>query len=180
MLFRSDVEVLLGVMAALPATDKRRQRILRELEKAFNALNLADVNGTAVAARHLLQPALSLHAREGAHRVVAVGHAHIDSAWLWPIRETIRKCARTFSSATRMIDHYPDYTFVCSQAVQYHWMETLYPTVFERIRERVATGQWQPVGGMWVEADMNMPSGESIARQFIHGQRYFESRFGMR
>jgi alpha-mannosidase len=175
-----DIEVLLGVMTALPATDKRRHRLLRELEHAFNLIDQAHVGATASAARDALRPALSLHARDGAHHVIGVGHAHIDSAWLWPIRETVRKCARTFASATQMIDTYPEYRFVCSQAVQYHWMETRYPALFERIRERVGTGQWQPVGAMWVEADMNLPSGESIARQLIHGQRYFESRFGTR
>ncbi|MEI8238067.1 MAG: glycoside hydrolase family 38 C-terminal domain-containing protein [Actinomycetota bacterium] len=175
-----DIEVLLGVMAALPSADKRRHRLLRELEHAFNLVDLAHVAATAATARAALQPALSLHARDGAHQVVGVGHAHIDSAWLWPIRETVRKCARTFASATQMMDAYPEYRFVCSQAVQYHWMETRYPALFERIRDRVATGQWQPVGAMWVEADMNLPSGESIARQLIHGQRYFESRFGAR
>ena len=175
-----DVEVLLGLMAALPATDKRRQRLLRELEAAFDALDLHDVAGTAVVARRLLQAPLARQARDGAHQVVAVGHAHIDSAWLWPIRETVRKCARTFASATRMMDAYPEYRFVCSQAAQYDWMERRYPSLFERIRERVARGQWQPVGAMWVEADMNLPSGESLVRQLVYGQRYFESRFGKR
>ncbi|MGB8857914.1 MAG: glycoside hydrolase family 38 C-terminal domain-containing protein [Ilumatobacteraceae bacterium] len=175
-----DVEVLLGLMTALAPTDKRRQRLLREIEAAFNALDLYHVAGTAVAARALLQPALTMHARDGAHQVIAVGHAHIDSAWLWPIRETVRKCARTFASATRMMDTYPEYRFVCSQAAQYDWMERQYPDLFERITERVARGQWQPVGAMWVEADMNLPSGESLVRQMVYGQRYFESRFGAR
>jgi len=175
-----DVEVLLGLFTALAPTDKRRQRLLREMEAAFNTLDLYDIAGTAAAARKVLQPALALHARDGAHHVVAVGHAHIDSAWLWPIRETVRKCARTFASATRMMDEYPEYRFVCSQAAQYDWMEREYPPLFERIRERVATGQWQPVGAMWVEADMNLPSGESLVRQMVYGQRYFESRFGKR
>jgi len=175
-----DIEVLLGLMTALPTADKRRQRLLRELEATFNALDLYDVAGTAVRARRLLQPALALHARDGAHQVVAVGHAHIDTAWLWPLRETVRKCARTFASATRMMDTYPEYRFVCSQAAQYDWMERHYPPLFERIRERVARGQWQPVGAMWVEADMNLPSGESLVRQLVYGQRYFESRFGAR
>ncbi len=175
-----DVEVLLGLMTSLPAADKRRQRLLRELEAAFNLLDLTAVGRTASAARAALEPALTLHARDGAHSVIGVGHAHIDTAWLWPLRETVRKCARTFASATRMMDAYPEYRFVCSQAAQYDWMETMYPALFERIRERVASGQWQPVGGMWVEADMNLPSGESIVRQLVHGQRYFESRFGAR
>jgi alpha-mannosidase len=113
-------------------------------------------------------------------RVVGVGHAHIDSAWLWPIRETIRKCARTFASALRLIEDYPEYVFTCSQAAQYEWMERLYPELFERIRAQVTAGRFVPVGGMWVEADMNLPSGESIVRQLVHGQRWFESRFGTR
>jgi alpha-mannosidase len=175
-----DIEALLGLMTALPATDKRRQRLLRELEAAFNLIDMHDVGASAAQARRALQPALALPARAGAHQVVAVGHAHIDTAWLWPLRETVRKCARTFASATRMMDAYPEYRFVCSQAVQYQWMEDRYPALFERIRERVAGGQWQPVGGMWVEADMNLPSGESLVRQMVYGQRYFESRFGAR
>jgi alpha-mannosidase len=128
----------------------------------------------------VLQPELSLRARAGAHKTVAVGHAHIDSAWLWPIRETKRKCARTFASAVRLMDDYPEYRFTCSQAAQYEWIEHEHPTLFERIRQKVADGQWNPVGGMWVEPDMNLPSGESIVRQLVFGQRYFESRFGVR
>ena len=175
-----DVEVLLGLLTALPATDKRSQRLVRELETAFNALDLNNIAGTATTARRLLQPTLALPASPGAHRVVAVGHAHIDSAWLWPIREAIRKCARTFASATRTMDAYPEFRFDCSQAAQYDWIERQYPPLFKRIRERVARGQWQPVGGMWVEADMNLPSGESLVRQLVYGQRYFQSRFGVR
>ncbi len=175
-----DGDVLLGLARALPVDDPRRIRVLRGLETAFNVLDLGDVTTTAAAARRLLQPVLGLTARAGAHRVVAVGHAHIDSAWLWPIRETQRKCARTFASAVRLMDDYPDYQFTCSQAAQYDWIERGHPTLFQAIRDKVAAGQWHPVGGMWVEPDMNLPSGESIVRQLVYGQRYFESRFGMR
>ncbi|MEP7112356.1 MAG: glycoside hydrolase family 38 C-terminal domain-containing protein [Ilumatobacteraceae bacterium] len=175
-----DVDVLLGLACALPADDARRIRVMRQLETAFNSLDLDEVGATAASARRLLRPALELSARSGAHHVVAVGHAHIDSAWLWPIRETRRKCARTFASAIRLMDDYPDYHFTCSQAAQYEWIERDHPTLFERIRSKVTAGQWHPVGGMWVEPDMNLPSGESIVRQLVIGQRYFESRFGMR
>jgi alpha-mannosidase len=154
--------------------------MLRQLESAFNALDLDDVSGTAPAARRLLHPALDLPASASAHRMIAVGHAHIDSAWLWPLRETERKCARTFASAVRLMDDYPEHRFVCSQAVQYQWIERNHPALFERIRAKVVAGQWQPVGGMWVEPDMNLPSGESLVRQLVTGQRYFESRFGTR
>jgi alpha-mannosidase len=175
-----DVDVLLGLARSLPVDDGRRTRVLRELEAAFDVLDLDDVAATAATARRLLKPALAVEAGGGAHHVVAVGHAHIDSAWLWPIRETKRKCARTFASALRLMDDYPDYHFVCSQAAQYDWIERSQPTIFEGITEKIAAGQWHPVGGMWVEPDMNLPSGESIVRQLVFGQRYFESRFGVR
>ncbi|MGA9279614.1 alpha-mannosidase, partial [Ilumatobacter sp.] len=112
------------------------------------------------------------------HRIIATGHAHIDTAWLWPIRETIRKCTRTFASAVDLMDADPAYRFSCSQAQQYAWIEERHPELFARIVEKVANGQWIPVGGMWVEADMNLPSGESLARQIIYGQRYFTEKFG--
>ena len=175
-----DVDVLLGLATALPPDDARRIRVMRQLEAAFNVLDLDHVGATAASARRLLRPALDLGARAGAHHVVAVGHAHIDSAWLWPIRETQRKCARTFASALRLMDDYPDYHFTCSQAAQYEWIEQQHPVLFQGILDKVAGGQWHPVGGMWVEPDMNLPSGESIARQLIFGQRYFESKFGTR
>lgn len=175
-----DVEVLVGVMRGLALDDPRRHRLLRQITRAFDRLDMSDVGGSASAARELLRPALELPARASSMRVIGVGHAHIDSAWLWPIRETVRKCARTFASAVRLMDDQPAYRFVCSQAAQYEWMEQRYPALFERIRAKVASGQFVPVGGMWVEADMNLPSGESLVRQFVEGQRYFESRFGLR
>ncbi len=175
-----DIEVLQNTMVMLTLEDPRRHKILRALERSIDALDLDDVVATASAARAQLAPALAVPARASAHNIVAVGHAHIDTAWLWPLRETIRKCSRTFSSAVALMDDYPEYNFVCSQAAQYEWMERLYPDVFAGIKAKVAAGQWHPVGGMWVEADMNIPSGESIARQLVFGQRYFESRFGRR
>ena len=130
--------------------------------------------------RKLVRPLLVTTAAASTHRVIATGHAHIDTAWLWPIRETVRKCTRTFASAVRLMDDYPEYRFSCSQAQQYAWIEERHPELFEQISIKVRGGQWLPVGGMWVEADMNLPSGESLARQIVHGQRWFESRFGRR
>ena len=178
--FCLDVETLQGVMRGLPLDDPRRQRLLRRLERAFDTLDMDDVAGTVARGRAALRPAFDAPARASSLRVVGVGHAHIDSAWLWPIRETVRKCARTFASAVRLMDDDPDYRFVCSQAVQYAWMEEHHPALFERIAQKVRAGQFVPVGGMWVEADMNLPSGESLIRQLVHGQRWFESRFGLR
>ncbi len=123
-----------------------------------------------------------LEARNGtvAHRLSAIGHAHIDTAWLWPLAETHRKCQRTFSSVVTYMDRYPEFKFACSQAYQYETMQRLNPDLFERICAKVEAGQWLPVGGSWVEPDCNLPSGESLCRQFLYGQRYFEQTFGQR
>jgi alpha-mannosidase len=166
-----DIEVLDGVMRALAASDSRRPRLLHTITGALDAM--PDVE----AARARLAPALATRNSASAHRVIATGHAHIDTAWLWPMRETIRKCTRTFASAVRLMDEYPEYRFSCSQAQQMAWIEELHPELFGAIQVKARAGQWLPVGGMWVEADMNLPSGESLVRQIVHGQRYFESRF---
>jgi alpha-mannosidase len=169
-----DLDVLDGVMRTLELTDPRRSRLLRQIEHALDLLP------EIAAARRSLIPAFEHPARTSSHRVIATGHAHIDTAWLWPMRETIRKCIRTFTSAVALLDDYPEYRFSCSQAQHYAWIEANHPQLFDRIREHVAAGRWIPVGGMWVESDMNLPSGESLVRQIVHGQRYFEDRFGLR
>jgi alpha-mannosidase len=115
-----------------------------------------------------------------AHELAAIGHAHLDTAWLWPLAETRRKAVRTFTTQLRYMDEYPDYRFACSQAQQYAWIEEREPELWERIGEKVAAGQFVPVGGTWIEPDCNIPSGESLLRQFLHGQRFFEQRFGRR
>jgi alpha-mannosidase len=114
------------------------------------------------------------------HELSAIGHAHIDTAWLWPLEETYRKCVRSFSSAVRYMDDYPEYKFACSQAWQYQWIRDRNPDLYARIREKIAAGQWIVVGGTWVEPDCNLPSGEALCRQFIYGQRFFEREFGRR
>ncbi len=115
-----------------------------------------------------------------AHELAAIGHAHIDTAWLWPLAESYRKTVRTFSSQTRYMDDYPEYRFACSQAQQYAWIKERNPDLWERIVAKVRTGQFVPVGGSWVEPDCNIPSGESLLRQLVHGQRWFEDELGVR
>jgi alpha-mannosidase len=112
------------------------------------------------------------------HIITAVGHAHIDTAWEWPLREGKRKCARSWSTQLALMDEYPDYVFAASQPAQYQWMRESYPDIYRRIREKVATGQWETVGAMWVEPDCNLPSGESLVRQLLHGKRFFMREFG--
>lgn len=113
-------------------------------------------------------------------RIALTGHAHLDLAWLWPVSETLRKGRRTFASVLSLMDRYEDFVFNQSSAQLYDWIETEAPDLFEGVRRRVAEGRWEPVGGMWVEPDCQTPSGESIVRQLLYGQRYFEGRFGRR
>jgi alpha-mannosidase len=112
------------------------------------------------------------------HRVTAVGHAHIDTAWEWPLREGKRKVARSWSTQLALMEEHPDYVFAASQPAQYAWMKESYPDIYGRVKERVASGQWEPVGAMWVEADCNLPSGESLVRQLLLGKRFFMREFG--
>lgn len=112
--------------------------------------------------------------------VYGIGHCHIDSCWLWPFAETKRKVARSWSNQCDLMDRYPELNFACSQAQQYKWLKELYPSVFERVKKKVAEGRFHPIGGSWVEHDTNMPSGESLVRQFLYGQRFYESNFGRR
>ncbi|MFD9002608.1 alpha-mannosidase [Streptomyces sp. NPDC059582] len=174
-----DIQVLRELMLELGEHDPRRHEIAHALDRALDLLDLDDVAASAAAVRAALKPALSKPAHASAHTVSGVGHAHIDSAWLWPIRETKRKTSRTFSNVTALADEYEDFVFACSQAQQYEWVRDNYPQVWARIQESVKKGQWVPVGGMWVEADGNLPGGEAVARQLIHGKRFFIEHFGI-
>ncbi len=121
----------------------------------------------------------ALQLRYPRHGVIALtGHAHLDLAWLWPLAETRRKARRTYSTVLGLMERYPELRFNQSSAQLYAFIEEDDPALFARIQERVATGQWEPVGGMWVEPDINMPCGESLVRQLLYGQRYFQQRFG--
>ncbi|MFP3714079.1 alpha-mannosidase [Puerhibacterium sp. TATVAM-FAB25] len=174
-----DVRVLAGLVGVLPPDSPRGAAVLRALEDMMDAVDPDDVAGTAAAGRAALADVLARPAAATAHTVHAVGHAHIDSAWLWPVRETVRKCARTFSNVLSLMDSDPDVRFACSSAQQYAWVQEHYPELFERIRKRVAEGRFVPVGGMWVESDTNMPGGEALARQLVAGKRYFIEELGV-
>ena len=174
-----DLEVLGELMAELPVESARRWEILRAVERSLDAIDLQDVNGTAEQARSRLADVLAAPATPSAHRISAVGHAHIDSAWLWPLRETVRKVARTASNVTALMDDHPEFVFAMSSAQQLAWIKEHRPEVFAKVAKKVAAGQFVPVGGMWVESDTNMPGSEAMARQFVHGKRFFLEEFGI-
>ena len=174
-----DVNVLSGLLHELPQDSPRHHTIVRGLEQMLDVVDPDDVAGTATLAREVIAPLLASPAHASSHRIVAVGHAHIDSAWLWPTRETIRKVARTFANALDLMQRHPEFVFAASSAQQYAWLEQHHPALFARVREQVQAGRFVPVGGMWVESDTNMPGGESMVRQFLHGKRFFRERFGI-
>lgn len=174
-----DWTLLTELIDHLPADEARSAQILRALDRAGRALDHADVAGSASAVRAELQGVLAKRTSASAHRYGAVGNAHIDTAWLWPLRETRRKVARTFSTAVTLMETYPEYRFAASQAQQFAWMRDDYPGLFERIKKKVADGQFEAIGSMWVEADCNLPSGESLIRQVVHGKRFFSEELGV-
>ena len=112
-------------------------------------------------------------------QVLGLGHAHLDVAWLWQVKHSVRKAARTFANALRLMELYPDYHFLQSQPQLYKYVQQRYPSLFERMKARIASGQWEATGGLWVEADCNLPGGESLVRQFLFGQRYFKKELGV-
>lgn len=136
-------------------------------------------NASYAAARERLAPLFECHNGSTAPQFYAFGHAHIDVCWLWPLAETERKIHRTFAAQIRHMDEYPDYKFLQSQPYLYKRCKEMYPDLYEKIREKVKSGQWIPEGGMWVEADTNIASGESLVRQFVHGKRFFMDEFGV-
>jgi len=113
------------------------------------------------------------------HVVSAIGHAHLDLAWLWPIRETRRKGLRTFANALRLMEDYDDFYFGASQPQLYQWVKEDSPSLYEEIRKRINEGRWEVQGGMWVEADTNITGEEALVRQMLYGKKFFREEFGI-
>lgn len=174
-----DLDVLDGLMRQLPEDSTWRATLLRGLEVAADVLDAEGIVAGAEAARALLLPLLESGAAGSAQRMTAVGHAHIDTAWLWPIRETRRKIVRTFSNVAALADEYPDFRFANSAPQHHQWVQQDSPEVYERVKRAIERGQWNFVGGMWIEPDATMPSGESLVRQFTSGLRFMQDEFGV-
>lgn len=131
-------------------------------------------------AREIMRPCLEAKNADSAPSVGLIGHSHMDTAWLWDISETIKKCARTYANQMALMEEYPEYCFIQSSAYHLELMRRYYPELFARIQEKVKEGRYEPNGGVWVECDCNITSGESMIRQFLWGQRYTEKYFGYR
>ncbi|WP_042163086.1 alpha-mannosidase [Paenibacillus gorillae] len=128
-------------------------------------------------ARELMRPLLERKTGESAPKTGIIGHSHMDTAWLWTRDETIRKCARTYANVLSLMDQYPEYTFIQSSAFHAELMRRHYPDIFEGMKQRIAEGRWEINGGVWIESDCNLVSGESLIRQFLVGQRYTRKHF---
>jgi alpha-mannosidase len=159
---------------SLPETDHGRAIIAAEMERVVKDYR------RGLSAEDLLARLRTTLGKLGGgppHTVFPVGHAHLDSAWLWPVSITKLKMAHTTVNQLTLIDQYPEYVFAHSQPSQYVWLEEQHPELFRRVQEASKRGQWEVVGGMWVEADCNLSGAESLVRQFLYGTRYVEEKF---
>jgi alpha-mannosidase len=176
--FAFDVDFALGLLGTVDEADPASVTILRTLNEVVNTW--ASGGRDAVArSRKLIRDGLGSLNGELKHTIVPVGHAHLDTAWLWPIAVTKKKMAHTTATQLGLLERYPEYVFVHSQASQYEWLELEYPELFERVKAAIKRGQWEVVGSMWVEADCNLTGAESLVRQFLYGRRYFREKLGV-
>ncbi len=174
-----DFEVLLELMKILPKDKARYQKIYTALNNAATVLTQFN-NDSVKAARSILSKELKKQNGDPSLRIHAVGHAHLDLAWLWPIRESLRKGARTFATALALLDKYPNYVYGASQAQLYVWMKNHYPRLFDKVKTKIKEGRIEILGASWVEFDANIPDGESIVRQILYGTQYFKNEFGVK
>ena len=179
-----DLKAPLDVAGLLDHSDDNYPLIIQALTKAVNLLDLRQLGSAAYHASVLA-------AREWLHenfygklchdknpRIYCAGHTHIDIAWLWTLKVTQDKALRSFATALKLIEEYPDYTFMSSQPQLYQYVKKNAPDVYARIREAVAQGRWEPEGAMFVEADCNLSGGEALIRQILYGKRFFRTEFG--
>jgi len=177
-LFLLEMETLTGLLETIGMGNYRGKQLLHALNLAADVFKHEP--GHAAEARQILRESVfRWKAEDGALTAYSIGHAHIDVGWLWPVRESTRKAARTFASQLALMEEYPDYRFGASQAYLYLQVKKHYPELFEKIRSRVREGRWEIQGGMFVEADCNLISGESMIRQFLHGKNFFRDEFGI-
>ncbi len=172
-----DLRIVLGLIRTLPEDGVRRARLIRCGSEAVDVFTENPANASL--SREVLARELSKPAAASDLNAVAIGHAHLDTAWLWPVREGKRKAERTFASQCDLIERYPGYVFGASQPHQYEYVRDRKPELWERIKWHVNNGGWEPLGGMYTEADCNLASGEALARQLLYGKRFFLDEFGV-
>lgn len=173
--------------ATLMGSDSmERVEIVKKLNQAMNILNIdaepdsAEFMDSVSKTEEYLRKELYGTMRTGSEPVLwSIGHTHIDVAWQWTYHVSRNKAARSFATNLRLLEDNPDYLFMSSQPVLYEYVMEDQPSIYEQIKQRVAEGRWEPEGGMYVEADTNLTSGESLVRQFLVGKRFFRKEFGV-
>ncbi len=171
-------DTLKKTLLALPPDSARAIALKDGLRRIQSSIDMRDARGSMERMRPALDRLGNGFGSATRTTCVAVGHAHIDTAWLWTLAETRRKCIRTFANVLRLMEQFPAFRFVCSQAQHYAWVEEDAPSLFKEITKRVKEGRWETAGAMWIEPDCTCPSGESFVRQILHGTRYWSERFG--
>ena len=178
-----DVSTLSMLLTTLEENSLRAARIAKALQQFTLIADFEQPREGRIAsykeAREALRPVMEAKNGSTAPVFYAVGNAHLDLAWLWPMAETYRKTERTFAAQLRLIEEYPEYKFIQSQPASYEMCKKYYPELFARIKEAIKGGQWIADGAMWVEPDTNMASGEALIRQLVHGKRYYKEEFGV-
>ncbi|PVU97642.1 hypothetical protein BB560_005730 [Smittium megazygosporum] len=172
-----EVMVIVDMAHHIGNENPRGINALYAANEIANVFDRDNLEHSIPAARKIAKKFLSAEPAKSTHQISAIGNCHIDTAWLWMYDETKRKTARSFASQLNLMDRYPEYIFAASQAQQFEWLEQNYPHLFKRVRKYARKGQFVVIGGTWVEMDCNLPSGESLVRQFMLGQRYFMQKF---
>jgi len=180
-----DLQIPLWSLERMNPQDKTRIDMQKVLNDTINLLDLRQVYSEAfyrsVDAAHTYIVEKLYTEMAGYDDVIAtcIGHTHIDVAWWWTVAQTREKVARSFATVLKLMDEYPDYKFMSSQPQLYVFLKERYPELYAKIKERIKEGRWEPEGGMWLEADCNLTSGESLVRQFMYGKRFFKEEFGV-
>ncbi len=185
--FYFDLRTVNSMIKALPGDSFRRADLIRTMVKVHESVyyDYENVSREAFveairAVAPLLKEQLSKKNSVSAPLAGLIGHSHMDTAWLWHKGETLKKCARTYANQMNLMEQYPEYLFVQSSAYHSEIIKEHYPELFERIRARVKEGRYEPNGGVYIECDCNIPSGEYMIRQFLLGQKFTEENFGYR
>lgn len=179
-----NIQVPNRIVERLDRDDKSRIKLQLALEKAINILDLRKPHSEGFYASvrecnaFLKEEIYTKLAGEDDVIATCIGHTHIDVAWWWTVEQTKEKAVRSFSTVLKLMEEYPEYKFMSSQPQLYAFVKERYPEVYARIKARIEEGRWEPEGGMWVEADCNVTSGESLVRQFLHGKKFFKEEFG--
>lgn len=174
----------LGTIKQLPDSQIQKHELLADLNKAFNLLDWSRPGSAAFyasvqEAESSLLADLSRLEQEHPVTVTAIGHTHIDVAWLWRLTHTREKAARSFSTVLRLMKEFPEYIFLQTQPQLYAYIKQDYPEIYQEIKQRVEEGRWEAGGAMWLEADCNLTSGESLVRQILYGTKFFREEFGV-